>query len=409
MEMVHPICCGLDVHQASVVACLRRSHGRGQVSLEHETFGATYQELLRCSDWLTQAGCPIVAMESSGVYWKPVFHVLSGIVDVVVGNARDIRPRPGRKTDKRDAAWIAELLAHGLIRPSFVPPPHICALRDVTRTRVGLVQARTQTKNRIHKLLEDTNIKLSSVVADLFGKSARRMLDALVTGERDPKVLAELAIGRLRPKVPALELALTGQFTDHHAHLLKLMLDLVDVYDAHIAELDRRIGEIVEPITTELELLQTIPGVQKVAARDILAEIGTDMTRFVSAKRLASWARVCPGMNESAGKRHSSRTGKGNRYLRRVLVQCAWATRKTDSFLGQMFRRLQARIGGKKAAVAVAHRILVIAYHLLRNGVPFNEQLRDRPNPAKVLKHRKRLVKALEQLGYDVALSPASA
>jgi transposase len=403
MQVVHPICCGIDVHQAPLTACLRCVSDEGQITTELRDFGTTYGEFLALSDWLVAVHCPIVALESTGVYWKPVYHVLTATVEVLIGNAREMRPRPGHKTDPADAQWIADLLAHGLIRPSFVPPPAISALRDLTRTRVALVQTRTQAKNRVHKVLEDTNIKLSSVVTDLFGTSGRHMLAALIAGERDANTLAALALGRLRRKLPPLELALVGQFTAHHARLIQGALELIDLLDRHIAELAQQIGVLVAPLQTQIAPLDSIPGVDLTAARDILAETGTDMSRFGSATRLASWASVSPGNNESAGKRRHGRTRPGNRYLRRVLVQCTWAARKTPTFLGRTFRRLEARLGGKKAAVAVAHKILVLVYHLLAEGTRYDEQ-RYAHLQSKQEERRRRAVKTLESLGYHVAL-----
>jgi transposase len=330
--------------------------------------------------------------------------VLSDTVEVHLANSRDVRQRPGKKTDKRDATWIAELLAHGLIKPSFVPPPKIRALRDLTRTRVSLVQTRTQSKNRVYKILEDTNIKLASVVSDLFGKSARRMLDALVCGERDPQKLSAMALGSLRGKIPQLDVALEGQFTEHHATLIAGALELVDVLGRQIAEIDQQLRELLSEMAPQLEQLGSIPGISDITARDIIAEIGLDMRRFGSASRLASWAGLSPGNNESAGKRHKGRTCKGNRYLRRVLVQCAWATRKTATFLGRTFRRLEARLGSKKAAMAVAQKILVIIYHLLLEGTLYEEERYDRLWPRQEERERKRAITALERLGYAVPL-----
>jgi transposase len=321
-----------------------------------------------------------------------------------VGNAPERRRRPGRKTDKADARWIAELLAHGLIRPSFLPPPPIQALRDLTRTRVALVQSRSQAKNRVHKILEDTNIKLASVVADLFGVSGRRMLAALIAGERDPHVLATFARGRLRRKLAELELALQGQFTAHHGRLIALALEVIDLMNRQIAELDQQIGELITPLYPQIEQLISIPGVEATSARMILAEIGIDMSRFGSDARLASWAGVCPGHDESAGKRRRGHTRNGNRYLRRVLVQCAWAARKTSTFLGRTFRRLEARLGGKKAAMAVAHKILVIVYHLLAEGTLYDEERYNRLSPQQEERQRRRAVQALQALGYRVTL-----
>src|SRR6516165_1753733 len=318
MQVVYPVCCGIEVHQAQLTACLRRVSPEGQITTERRDFRTTYAELLALRDGLMASHCPVVAMESTGVSWRPVYHVLAGTVEVLVGHAREMRPRPGKKPDPADATWIAELLAHGLIRPSFVPPPMISAWRDLTRTRVALVQTRTQAKNRVHKVLEDTNVKVASVVTDLFGVSGRRMLAALIAGERDPQALAGLALGRLRRKLPQLEVALTGQFTHHHATIIQASLELVDLLNRQIADLDSQIGELVTPLEPQITQLDSIPGVDKIAARDILAEIGTEMSRFGSAARLASWAGVCPGNNESAGKRRRGKSRKGNRYIRRV-------------------------------------------------------------------------------------------
>lgn len=404
MHVVYPICCGLDVHPASVVACLRCVGDDGQMRLERREYGTTHSEWLTLGEWLLAEHCPIVAMESTGVYWRPVYHLLCGLVEVVVGNPQEIRQRPGKKTDKADASWIAELLAHGLIRPSFIPPPAIQALRDLTRTRVSLVQTRTQAKQRVLKILEDTNVKVANVVSDLFGVSGRRMLAALIAGERHPKRLAALALGTLRRKLPQLELALQGQFTEHHARLIQGALDLIDVLEHQIKELDEQIGELVAPLAPQIKQLESLPGGQETAARVILAEIGTDMSRFDSAARLAAWAGVCPGNNESAGKRRRGKARKGNRYLRRVLVQCAWAARKTPSFLGRTFRRLEARLGGQKAAMAVAHKILVIIYHLLSEGSMYEEARYAHLQPKQEERERKRAIQALERLGYAVTL-----
>jgi transposase len=406
METIHPVCCGLDVHQASVTACLRRVTAEGSISVEKRQFATTVQGLLELAGWLVESGCPIAAMESTGVYWKPVFHILSATMEVWVVNARDVKQRRGKKTDPKDAQWIAELLAHGLIEPSFVPPPHISALRDLVRMRTALVQTRTQVKSRVLATLEDTNVKLASVISDPFGVSGRKIMDALAKGNRDPKVLSQMAKGVLRRKIPQLEIALEGTFTDHHALLIGLNLELVDHTNAQIAQLDQRICELMDPLKKEAERVQSIPGVHHTAARTILSEIGTDMNRFGSASRLASWAGICPGDNESAGKRKSGKIRKGNRYLKRVLAECAWAAGKTETFLGRTFRRLQARIGGKKAAIAVGHKILVIVFHLLNEGMTYDDGRYNRLNPKQENRQRERALAILQQLGYEVQLTP---
>lgn len=408
MEMVHPICCGLDVHQASISACMRTVMADGMIKLENRTFDTTMRGLTSLLEWLVENECTIAAMESTGVYWKPVYHVLSPAVTVWVANAAEVKQRRGKKTDKADAKWLAELLAHDLIQPSFVPPPTISALRDMVRTRTALVNSRTQAKSRVLAVLEDTNIKLSSVASDPFGRSGRAMMDSLVAGHHDPKALAQMAKGILRRKIPQLEAALEGSFTEHHAALIRLSLAAVDLFNDQIAELDGRIAAMVDPIRKEVDLTKSIPGVQETAARAIIAEIGTDMTRFVSHTRLSSWAGVCPGNNESAGKRKSGKVRRGNHHLKRILIECAWATRKTNSFLGRTFRRLEARIGGKKAAVAVGHKILVIIFHLLNEGMVYNDGKYDLPSPKEEARQQKRAIETLQRLGFEVTLKPAA-
>lgn len=408
MQVIHPVCCGIDGHAAQLTACLRRVGDDGTIHTEWRDFGTIYDQLLVCRTWLNEQGCPIVVLESTGVYWKPIYHVLVETLEVVVANARSVRQRPGKKTDKADAAWLAELLAHGLVEPSFIPPPAVQALRDLTRTRVALVQTRTQVQNRLSKVLEDTNIKVAHAMSDLFGTSGRRMLKALCQGERDPQKLAALALGTLRRKLPELELALTGQFTAHHGRLIQGELELLELLERQIADLNEQIRQATEPFAPQLEQLQSLPGIKAITARDIIAEIGTEMRRFGSAQRLASWAGVAPGNNESAGKRRKGRTRKGNRYLRRVLVQCAWAARKTPTFVGRTFRRLESRLGRKKAAMAVAHKILVIIYHVLMDGTFYDESRYDRHDAREEARDKKRALATLESLGYHVALSPVA-
>jgi len=312
------------------------------------------------------------------------------------------------KGDHFTALTHAGIIRCMKVHGRFVPPPEIRALRDVTRTRVAFVQTRSHSKNRVHQLLEETNLKLGSTVSDLFGATGRRMLTALVAGERDPEVLASYALGTLKGKRPQLVLALTGRFTAHHGKLLALLLELIEVLDRQIAELDQQIGTLVAPLQPQIAQLDSIPGVALTAARDMLAEIGTDMHRFGDAARFASWAGVCPGNNESGGKRHRGKTRQGNRYLRRLLVQCAWGARKTPTCLGQTFRRLEVRIGKKKAALAVAHKILVIAYHLLAQGTYYEEARYDHRSAKQEVRERKRAIKALERLGYTVTLGQAA-
>jgi transposase len=326
-------------------------------------------------------------------------------LDGVVANARSVRQRPGKKTEKADAAWLAELFAHGLVEPSVLPPPAVQALRDLTRTRVALVQTRTQVQNRLSKVWEDTNIKVAHAMSDLFGTSGRRMLKALCGGERHPHRLAARAMGTFRRKLPELALALTGQCTAHHGRLIQGALELMELLEQQIAALDEQIRQATEAFEPQREQLQSIPGIKSITARDIIAEIGTDMSRFGSATRLSSWAGVSPGHNESAGKRRKGRTRKGNRDLRRVLVQCAWAARKTPTFFGRTFRRLESRLGRKKAALAVAHKILVIMYHVLMDGTLYDESRYDRQDAREEEREKTRALAALERLGYHVTLS----
>ncbi len=407
METRYPVCCGLDVHQASVSACLRRVADDGTASTQDNEFSTTVQGLTEMTQWLSEAGCPIAAMESAGVYWKPVYHILSASVEVWVVNARDVKVRRGKKTDRADAKWIAELLAHGLLEPSFVPPPQISALRDFIRTRTAMVQTRTQIKNRVLAILEDTNVKLASVISDPFGVSGRKIMDALVQGHRDPVALSQMAKGVLRRKIPQLLTALEGAFTDHHALLVRLNLEMIDQIEAQIGQVDQRIRVLMEPFAEDAKLLQSIPGVDYKAARTIISETGNDMTRFGSDRRLCSWTGICPGNNQSAGKHKSGKTRKGNRYLRSILAECAWAASKTDSFLGHTFRRLQARIGGKKAAVAVGHKILRIVFHLINEGKEYDDGRYNRLDKRLEVRRRERAVSALKQMGYQVELTPA--
>jgi transposase len=324
MEVMHARCCGLDVHKESVVACLRLQEGR-RAKTEVRQFGTTTAELLRLHEWLAHAACTHVGMESTSVYWRPVFNLLEGSFDVVLANAHHIKGVPGRKTDIKDCEWIANLLAHGLIRASFIPPLAIRDLRDLTRHRKSLIRDRVKATNRVYKLLETANIKLANVVADVLGVSGRAMLNALVAGEPDPNRLAKLAKGSLTPKVNQLAEALRGQFTSHHTFLLGQMLTQLDQLAELVAKCDARILEIAKPFEPEIQRLQTIVGVGRRSAEVMVSEIGVDMSRFSCAAHLASWARICPGNHENAGKRQSTGTGSGNNWLRTTLLESAWA------------------------------------------------------------------------------------
>jgi transposase len=409
MEVLHPRCCGLDVHKESVVACLRLQEERGRAKTSVRRFGTTTNELLALHKWLTEAECTHVAMESTSVYWKPVFNLLEGSFEVILANAHHIKAVPGRKTDVKDCEWIANLLAHGLIRASFIPPAPIRELRDITRYRKSLIRDKSTEANRVHKLLETANIKLSSVATDVLGVSGRAMLNALVAGERDPQALAALARGRLIPKAKQLAEALQGGFTSHHAFLLGQILKHIDQLAELIAECDARLVELNRPYEDALRRLQTIPGVGLRTAEVLLAEIGPDMSRFTTAGHLASWARICPGSHESAGKRRNTGTGSGNNWLRTTLLESAWAashSRKT--YLGAQYRRIAKRRGPKRAAIAVAHSILVIAFHLLRDGAEYQDlgpDYFDRVNTAKQTRYH---LRRLTELGYEVSKSPTA-
>ena len=399
--------CGLDVHQATVVACLLIIGRTGRVQKQLRTFGTTTRELLQLRAWLVEQGCTHVAMESTGVYWKPIYAVLEGgELEIIVANAQQIKKVPGRKTDVKDAEWIADLLCHGLLRPSFVPPYPIRELRDLTRYRRKLVESRTAERNRLLKLLESANIKLASVATDVFGLSGRLMLDALIEAKASLPEMAELAKGRLRNKIPQLELALEGKLQEHHRFLLQLQRSRLDAVEKDLAILEQRIHNKLEPYATQRALLQEIPGVDLTLAAVIIAELGVDMTVFKSASQLASWAGVCPGNNESAGKRKSGRIPKANVYLKTALVEAAnAASRAKRTYLRDKFYRLKARRGYKRAAVAIAHKILVSIYHMLSRNVPYNDLgdlYLDKLNTNQVTRN---LVHRLERLGYAVTLT----
>jgi transposase len=403
MEVLHPRCCGIDVHKETLVVCLRLHECR-RVQKQVQTFQTTTVEILRLLTWLTEHGCTHVAMESTGVYWQPVFNLLEGSVTVVLANAQHIKAVPGRKTDVRDCEWLAELLAHGLIRASFIPPAGIRALRDLTRHRKSLLRDRVKTTNRIHKLLESANIKLATVVSDIGGVSGRAMLRALADGETDPERLAALGRGSLAGKKQALAVALEGRFTAHHAFLLTQLLTQLDQLAALIDACDVQIATVAEPVQHHLERLQTIVGVGPRSAQVIVSEIGADMSRFASSAHLASWARICPGTHESAGKRRSAGTGTGNNWLRMTLLESAWAaSHRRQSYLGARYRRISKRRGPKRAAIAVAHTILVIAYHLLRDEVTFQDLGPDYFDRVDAGRQKRYYLRRLEALGCDVS------
>ena len=398
--------CGLDVHQATVVACLLIVLKNGKVQKQMRTFGTTTRELLSLREWLLVEACTHVAMESTGVYWKPIYAILEGGFEIVVANAQHVKKVPGRKTDVKDAEWIADLLCHGLLRSSFVPPKPIRELRDLTRYRRKLVESRSAERNRLLKLLESANIKLASVATDVFGASGRLMLHALAEGKATPQGMAELAKQKLRDKIPQLELALEGKVEGHHRFLLKLQLGRLNAVEEDLAMLEQHMRQKLEPYATQLALLDQIPGVDWTLAAVIIAELGVDMSVFQNVSQLASWAGVCPGNNESAGKRRSCRIPKGNVYLKTALVEAAnSAARAKGTYWRDKFYRLKARRGYKRAAVAIAHKILVAIYHMLSQQVSYNDLgdlYLDKLNKNHLTRN---LVHRLERLGYAVTLT----
>jgi transposase len=409
MHVVHERCCGLDVHQKSVVACLITLDTHGTQRKELRSFGTMTAELLALADWLTAAGCTHVAMESTGVYWKPVFNLLEGLFTLLVVNAQHIKHLPGRKTDMRDAEWIADLLQHGLLQPSFIPSAEQRALRDLTRHRSTLVEERARIVNRLQKVLEDTNIKLAAVASDITGKSARTMLDALLTGERDASRLADLARGRMRTKREQLAQALAGRMQPHHCYLIAEHLSHIDYLDEAIERLSGEIAARLTECEEEIALLDTVPGLSRRSAEILVAEIGTDLSRFPSAAHLASWAGMCPGNHESAGKRLSGKTRKGSRWLRQVLIEAAHAAaRSKTTYLGAQYRRLAARRGAKKAIIAMGHTILVMVYHVLTRREPYRDLGANYFDEHDRQAVERRLVRRLERLGLTVSIERAA-
>lgn len=410
MEVLLERCAGLDVHKETVVACARRMTG-GRAKSVIERFGTTTSELLRLLDWLLAQGCTHAALEATGVYWKPVWHILEGQIDLTLANAMEVRNVPGRKSDISDAAWLADLLAHGLIRGSFVPPRPIQQLRDLTRTRKQLSRQVAQTTQRIEKVLEDANLKISGVITDLLGVSGRAILRALIAGETDPERLLACSNGRLKAPRGRLIEGLRGAVTDHHRFLLRLHLSQVESLERLLADLDAEIARHLEPFQSQLQRLSTIPGVSKLVASVLIAEIGTDMTHFPSVDHLISWAGLCPRMDESAGKRRNTRIRQGARWLRSTLVHAAWpAARSKGTYLQAQFLRLKSRRGPKKAAVAVAASILTAAYHILRDeGVVYLDLGSDHFDRRDKNRAARRLIKRLQDLGFTVTLEEKAA
>lgn len=409
MDILYSCCCGIDIHAKTAVACLIKE-GKKQTL----TFSTMTDDLLKLLDWLQQAGCTHVAIESTGVYWKPVFNILEGVMEVILTNARDAKGFKARKTDVLDAEWLADLLRHGLLKPSFIPPRHIRELRELTRYRESLIRQRTALANRIQKLAESANIKLAQVASHALGVSGKLMLRALAAGETDAEKMSHLARRTLKRKQPELQRALQGRLTEAQRWVLSELLDQYDQADAAIKRTEQRIDQEVQespdPFVGEaIKLLDKIVGVNETVARIVVAEIGVNMEQFPSAKHLASWAGMCPGNNESAGKRKSGKTSKGSRYLRAALVQAAWAaSHQKASYLAAQYRRMVKRMGKKKALVAVAHSLVVIIYHVLKERTEYKDLGGEYFERRDVEKQRRRLIKQLELLGLKVTVEEAA-
>lgn len=408
MEVIYKRCCGLDIHKEIVVACLLIREG-GKVLKEIRTFLTMTVDLVVLHDWLKAHQVTHVAMESTGIYWRPVLNLLEGDFTVLLVNAAHIKTVPGRKTDVKDCEWIADLLSHGLLRGSFIPPEPIRDLRDLTRYRKTLTDERVREVNRLQKFLEGANIKLSSVATDVMGVSGRAMLEALLSGSTDPQVLSELAKGRLRKKLPELKKALEGRFRSHHRFMVAEVLTHLDFLDEAIERVSQEVSSRIAPFSKIVESMDLIPGINARVAEGVLSEMGVEMSCFPTEGHAASWAGLCPGNNESAGKRKSGKTRKGDQWLRRYLTEAAWAAiRKKGSYLSALYHRLVVRRGKKKAIVAVAHRLLVIIYHMIKDQASYRELGADyfnKLNTAYVQRHH---VKRLESLGFKVILQPVS-
>ena len=405
MEVLYPRCCGIDVHAKMLVACLIVNGRR-----DTRTFSTMTDDLMNLLDWLVANECTQVAIESTGVYWRPVFNILEGAVEVMLVNAREAKGLKARKTDVIDAEWLADLLRHGLLRPSFIPPRHIRELRELTRYRESLVREQTSLANRIQKLVESGNVKLGQVATDALGVSGLQMLRALAAGETNPDKMSSMARGRLKRKQKELKRALSGQLTEAQRWVLSQLLDQYDRVKEAIAKVEQKIREEViaapDPFVSEaVKLMDTIPGVGETVAQILAAEIGVEMSQFPSDKNLSSWAGMCPGNHESAGKRKSGKTTKGSRYLRAALIEAAWAASRTkNTYLSAQYRRFVKRMGKKKALVAVGHSILVIAYHLLTNKRTYQELGGDYFDKRYAEKRRTRLIKQLQSLGLKVTV-----
>lgn len=410
MQKMFSVCAGIDVHKKALSVCLLKATADGQVVRVVRSFGTMTRELLVLLEWLTVEGCTSVAMESTGVYWKPVFNILEPAMKVVLVNAQHVKGLPGRKTDVHDCEWLGELHLHGLVKASFIPPRPIRELRDLVRTRTKLTAERAQHVNRIQKVLEDANLKLASVATDVLGVSGRLMLDRLVAGESDPQILAGLARGRMRSKRPQLAEALTGHVRPHHRLLIRTHLGLIDSLEAAIAALTEQIEVYMRPFAELRDRLDAVTGIGPEVATVFISETGGDASPWPSCQHAASWAGLCPGHHESAGKRKSGRPRKGNRWLRQTFVQAAWAAQRANgTYMQAHFRRLKVRRGPKKAAGAVAHSLFVRCYLMMAHGSTYRELGGTYYDERRRDAVTKRLVRKLKELGYDVALAPNAA
>jgi transposase len=410
METINQRCAGLDVHKKTVEACVRVLDEKGRLGTEVRKFNTYTRDILALSDWLSDHGVTIVAMESTGVFWKPIYNILDGRFEVLLVNARHVKNVPGRKTDVKDCQWLAQLLQHGLLRGSFIPSRELRELRDLTRHRSQLMAEKNRVTNRIHKVFEDANVKLGSVASDILGVSGRAMINDIISGEQDPEKLAGHARGKLKNKKEELELALEGNINEHHRFMLKLLWDQLHKVESLVERVEERIDDLMCPFETAVELMIEIPGIDRKVAQTIIAEMGVDMSQYPTDRHLASWAGMCPGNNESAGKRKSGKTTKGSRWLRQSLVQAAWAASHTrDSYFSSQYNRLARKRGRKRALVAVGHSILVTVYHILDSGECFKDlgsDFFDLRNHVYLTKH---FVKRLESLGHKVTIEEMAA